>query len=68
MHERDVVRRFLDKAVAVVLAFIGGKMVLDQVGGYHISTTASLTVVASCLAAGTAASLLLPEPSDEDEA
>lgn len=60
--------RYLDKAVAVVLAFIGGKMVLDQVpGGFHIDTTTSLAVVATCLAGGTAASLLLPEPEGGEE-
>jgi predicted tellurium resistance membrane protein TerC len=55
--------RYLDKAVAVVLAFIGGKMVADQLG-YHASTTASLEVVAACLATGTVASLLLPKPKE----
>jgi predicted tellurium resistance membrane protein TerC len=58
--------RYLDKAVAVVLAFIGAKMVLDQLpGGVHISTPTSLAVVAACLSTGTAASLLLPDPDKE---
>ncbi len=55
--------RFLDKAVALVLGFIGAKMVLDFCG-VHISTTLSLEVVASTLAVGVAASLVLPSPKD----
>lgn len=47
----------------MVLAFIGGKMIADQLG-FHISTTTSLEVVAACLATGTAASLLLPKPEE----
>jgi hypothetical protein len=44
-------------------------MVLDQIpNGFHVSTTASLVVVASCLSIGTAASLLLPESKDDSEA
>jgi predicted tellurium resistance membrane protein TerC len=63
-----MVCRYLDKAVAVVLAFIGGKMVLDQIpGGFHVSTEASLAVVALALGTGTAASLLDPSSkADED--
>jgi TerC family integral membrane protein len=54
--------RYLNKAVAVVLAFIGAKLILDQVpGGFHVSTTTSLLVVVTALGAGTAASLLFPE-------
>jgi predicted tellurium resistance membrane protein TerC len=56
--------RFLDKAVAVVLGFIGIKMVLGFVG-LDISTAVSLGVVATLLASGVAASLVLPEPVDE---
>jgi Integral membrane protein TerC family len=60
-------RRFLDKAVAVVLAFIAGKMILDQVpGGVHVPTTVSLAVVAMSLSIGTAASLLLPAPEVDE--
>lgn len=51
--------RYLDKAVALVLGFIGAKMLADF-GGYHISTQASLAVVVSTLTGGVAASLLLP--------
>lgn len=51
--------KYLDKAVALVLGFIGAKMVADF-GGYHVPTTASLAVVISTLAGGVAASLWLP--------
>jgi TerC family integral membrane protein len=58
--------RYLNKAVAIVLAFIGAKLILDQLpGGFHVSTTTSLLVVVTALSAGTAASLLFPEPKDE---
>lgn len=52
--------RYLDKAVAVVLGFIGLKMVADF-GGYHLSTDASLFIVAFVLGIGVAASALLPK-------
>lgn len=58
--------RYLEKAVAVVLGFIGGKMILDQVpGGYHVTTEASLAVVVSALSIGVGASLLLPESKED---
>lgn len=58
--------RYLDKAVAVVLGFIGAKMVLDQVpGGFHVSTEVSLAVVVTALSVGVGASIYLPAP-DED--
>ena len=51
--------RYLDKAVALVLGFIGAKMLADF-GGYHVPTAASLGVVVTTLAGGVAASLWLP--------
>ena len=51
--------RYLDKAVALVLAFIGGKM-LAELGGVHVPTDASLAVVGSVICGGVAASVLLP--------
>lgn len=51
--------KYLDKAVALVLGFIGAKMLADF-GGYHVSTQASLAVVVATLTGGVAASLLLP--------
>lgn len=56
--------KYLDKAVAVVLGFIGAKMILD-LGGFEISTSVSLEVVAGVLGVGVAASLL--DKSDEEE-
>lgn len=55
--------RYLDKAVALVLGFIGAKMLADF-GGYHVPTTASLGVVVTTLAGGVAASLWLPAKAD----
>lgn len=52
--------RFLDKAVALVLAFIGGKMVAEF-AGWDVPTDVSLLVVGMVLGGGVAASLLLPE-------
>lgn len=56
--------RYLDKAVALVLGFVGVKILADF-GGYHISTGASLGVVAGILGLGVGTSLLLPAPADE---
>ncbi|MEW5300183.1 MAG: hypothetical protein WDW36_003131 [Sanguina aurantia] len=56
--------RFLDRAVALVLGFIGIKMVLGF-AGIDIPTDQSLLVVAGTLGAGVGASLLLPEPDKE---
>ncbi len=57
--------RFLDKAVAVVLGFIGVKMLLGF-ADVHIPTDASLLVVGLLLGTGVAASLLLPEPDPSE--
>lgn len=60
--------RYLDKAVAVILAFIGGKIILDEVpGGYHVSTEQSLLFVATALGVGVATSLLLPDEAAAEE-
>jgi predicted tellurium resistance membrane protein TerC len=56
--------KYLEKAVSLVLGFIGAKMVADF-GGYHISTGVSLAVVASALAAGVGLSLALPDADDK---
>ncbi|GMH40660.1 hypothetical protein BSKO_08564 [Bryopsis sp. KO-2023] len=52
--------KYLDKSVALVLGFIGAKMLADF-GGYHVSTEASLGVVALLLSGGVGASLLANE-------
>jgi len=51
--------RFLKPALALVLLFIGGKMIAGYFG-FHVSTALSLGVVFSLLAAGVIVSLLLP--------
>ncbi|KAG2438021.1 hypothetical protein HXX76_005635 [Chlamydomonas incerta] len=56
--------RFLDKAVAVVLGFIGSKMVLSF-ADVVIPTDVSLLVVGLVLGAGVGASLALPESKDD---
>lgn len=58
--------RYLDKAVAVVLGFIGFKMILGFSHVAEIPTDVSLLVVASVLGGGVGASLLLPEPQESD--
>jgi TerC family integral membrane protein len=55
--------RYLDKAVALVLAFIGAKMLSAQLLGADVPTGASLLIVGATLGGGVAASLLLPEPA-----
>jgi TerC family integral membrane protein len=57
--------RFLDKAVAIVLGFIGVKMIGDF-AGLKIPTDVALLVVASVLGGGIGLSLLLPEPTEGD--
>jgi TerC family integral membrane protein len=56
--------RFLDKAVAIVLGFIGLKMIA-QFGDINVPTDVSLLVVGLVLGGGVAASMLLPEGEDE---
>ena len=48
-------------AVALVLGFVGAKILADY-GGLHVPTGASLAVVASILTVGVGASLALPAP------
>ena len=57
--------KYLDKAVALVLGFVGAKILLDF-GGLKIPTSTSLEVVAGILALGVGASLLLPVTEEEE--
>jgi len=59
--------RYLQPAVALVLGFVGGKMVFDYFG-YELPTEASLAVVASLLGGGVGASILLPAEPESDDA
>ena len=53
--------RFLDRAVAAVLGWVGLKMVVEFCGAPPVPTAASLGVVGACLGVGIAASLAWPE-------
>lgn len=48
--------KYLEPAVAVVLGFIGSKMILEYFG-YHIPTEVALSVVATLLGTGVGASV-----------
>ena len=50
---------YLDKAVALVLGWIGTKMIADF-GGVHVDTKVSLGVVAALLTGGVVASYVVP--------
>eukprot|EP01025_Chloroclados_australasicus_P005070 TRINITY_DN11424_c0_g2_i2.p1 TRINITY_DN11424_c0_g2~~TRINITY_DN11424_c0_g2_i2.p1 ORF type:complete len:372 (-),score=26.76 TRINITY_DN11424_c0_g2_i2:495-1610(-) len=57
--------KYLDKSVALVLGFIGIKMLFDF-NGVNISTEISLIVVASIISVGVAASYLIPDASNPE--
>lgn len=59
--------RYLDKSVALVLGFIGVKMIADF-GGYHIDTQESLAIVVGLLSVGVGASLIIPGGDEKREA
>jgi predicted tellurium resistance membrane protein TerC len=59
--------KYLEKAVALVLGFIGAKMVADVAFNVHVSTTVSLAVVVAALTAGVGLSLALPDVQKSDE-
>ena len=61
--------RYLDKTIALILAFVGVKILADDL--VHISDFASLAVIAALLAGGIAASLIAdrvhpPHPAEEE--
>jgi len=57
---------YLEPAVAVVLGFIGSKMIAEYFG-YELPTTLSLTVVASLLGTGITASIFEKKRKEEQE-
>ena len=57
--------RFLDKAVAIVLGFIGVKMSLSFID-IEVPTDLSLLFVGGVLGLGVTASLMLPDPVEAD--
>ena len=58
--------KYLEKAVAVVLGFIGGKLIAEYFG-FNISTEVSLGVVDTMLGGGVAASVLDKDESSIEE-
>jgi tellurite resistance protein TerC len=54
--------RHLEKAVIVILVYIGLKMLLDVTGAVHLPPLVNLAVVLGLLAAGIVASLVRPDP------
>lgn len=58
--------KYLEPAVAVVLAFIGSKMIAEY-AGFHVATELSLAVVASLLGIGVGASIW-EQKRDEQQA
>lgn len=59
--------RYLSVGLALVLLFIGGKMLAIPFG-YHVETWISLTVVLGTIATAIAASLLIPEKTPPQQA
>ena len=55
---------YLKVGLGLVLAFVGAKMVLADV--YKIPIAVSLSVIAGLLATSVVASLLRPEPCDDE--
>jgi predicted tellurium resistance membrane protein TerC len=58
--------KYLQTAVALVLGFIGAKMIVEY-AGVEIPTEASLAVVVTMLGGGVGASLMLPSEDEEGE-
>jgi TerC family integral membrane protein len=56
---------YLEKAVALVLGFVGAKLGAEYFG-QEVSTETSLAVIFVILGAGVAASLLAPPPDDDE--
>lgn len=58
--------KYLRPSIALVLGFIGAKLI-GEFAGVEISTTASLAVVATTLGGGVGASILLKDDADADK-
>jgi tellurite resistance protein TerC len=59
--------RFLKYGLAVILTFIGVKMVIGQNEAWHISSPVSLAIVGGVLILAVVASLALPEKKEVEE-
>ena len=57
--------KYLEPAVALILAFIGGKMIAEYFG-YIIPTEAALAVIISLLSVGVGASVLDKRKNERD--
>ena len=58
--------RYLQTGLAVILAFVGVKMILSQAIHYHMPTYFSLPIIALILVVAVATSLLVPAEADAD--
>lgn len=58
--------RFLQPSLAIVLGFVGGKMIAS-VAGYHIDIVPSLAVVLGTLGGGVGLSLAFPGASEDEK-
>jgi tellurite resistance protein TerC len=59
--------RYLQTGLAVILAFVGVKMIVQQAFDFHINTFLSLGVIAAILGVSIGASLLRREPEEPHE-
>src|SRR5262245_61117292 len=58
--------RYLQTGLAIILAFVGVKMILSQAVHYHMPTYVSLPVIGAILAVSIIASLIAgPDPNDD---
>jgi tellurite resistance protein TerC len=60
--------RYLQTGLAVILAFVGVKMIVQQAFDFHIPTYVSLPVIGLILGVSIGASLLRRDPDDHEEA
>jgi len=58
---------YMNKAIGLVLFFIGLKICLDIIMGIHVSITVSLSFVAGVLFSGAILSIILREEEEEEE-
>merc|ERR1711871_1914649 len=59
---------YMNKAIGLVLFFIGLKLLLDIIMGIHVSITVSLSFVAGVLFSGAILSVIFREEEEEEEA
>ncbi len=64
MHSRFT---YLQQGLAIILAFVGIKMIIDKAGIYHVPTPLSLTVIALVLTSSIGFSMKATRAIDRDE-